>query len=554
MCQHDISAGVCNACSWGTSWGRDGTFRLVYGAAYSMSPGDGYAMQFSPVNEKGRQNKAKQELKRGNFTAAAESSNCVLYTTKKKMRLVKLHDLLVTMTPASGTPTSTTILADLLASNKGFVQDTAAANKTFRVCDSARDVLVAAVGADGADPQLEALLRIKEHIDKDGVLRDWFRASGANGGYCEWLGVNCTDGKVTAINLWYGTKKVGVAAKLTGLKGKLPPASAFQGLNGLTFITIGDQTTIQGTLPDDWSQLQQLQFLSVANNSLTGSIPSSWGSLENLATLGLWNNKLTGTIPDSFSALSALKELGLNVNLLSGSIPASLGSLKGLTDLKLFGNQLTGTIPDTLGALTSLKTLSLGTNFLVGGIPASLCSLTQLQILVLSFNKLTSAIPDCFGSLTSLQQLRLGVNSLNGAVPPSLGQLTKLLYLELAFNALSGTLPAELSNLSQLSYLALSTNKLTGTLPGSYQYLTQLTSLGFAENNLSGTVPASWSSMQRLREVYLYSNAGLSGCLPFAWKALLDAAGWDVENQILYGTALTGYCPECPECPGNPWR
>jgi hypothetical protein len=155
-----------------------------------------------------------------------------------------------------------------VAAQLGFVRDITASNTTFRMCGSAEKVLMAALGGSH-DRQLDALLCIKDYIDTTGVLKDWNVDTGVNGGYCDWTGVSCTLCQVDSINIWSGTG-------ITGLKGKLPPASAFQGLNGLTFITIGDQLTgIQGKLPDDWSQLQQLQFLSVANNSLTGSIPSS---------------------------------------------------------------------------------------------------------------------------------------------------------------------------------------------------------------------------------------------------------------------------------------
>jgi hypothetical protein len=123
--------------------------------------------------------------------------------------------------------------------------------------------------------------------DTTGLLKEWIIASGTKGGFCNWKGVLCTNGTSTvySINIWYETLK-----GITGLRGKLPPASAFQGLSNLTSITIGDQAGITGTLPADWSRLQQMEELWLGNNGLTGTIPSSWGSVVGLKVLYLFKN------------------------------------------------------------------------------------------------------------------------------------------------------------------------------------------------------------------------------------------------------------------------
>jgi hypothetical protein len=272
-------------------------------------------MEFGPTTAKGRRDKAMQVLRQGNTTAAPDSSDCVVYTTKKKMRLVKLHALLFTLSTTLAAPGATgaaaadtvKILADLLASSSGYVNDTAAANTTFKVYGSARDVLVAALNDNSTDPQLDALLRIKQYNDTGGVLKEWSSGTGANGAYCSWTGISCTDGKVTEIDIWSGKG-------ITDLKGKLPPAGAFSGLDSLVEVTISDQPGITDTLPDDWARLQQLRHVSVANNSLIGTIPESWGSLKGLTKLWLFRNILTGSLPGSFSALTAMQDIGLNLN------------------------------------------------------------------------------------------------------------------------------------------------------------------------------------------------------------------------------------------------
>ncbi|KAF6264602.1 hypothetical protein COO60DRAFT_1698194 [Scenedesmus sp. NREL 46B-D3] len=209
------------------------------------------------------------------------------------------------------------------------------------------------------DAQLEALLRVKAAVDSTGVMRDWARAKGANGGYCKWKGVACTEGttSVWPINIWvYGNE-----SDIQGLKGTLPPAATFAGLGGLTEVIIGCQPGITGTLPVDWSRMAQLQRIILANNSLTGSIPLSWSGLSKLKILTLWGNKLSGRIPNSLGALASLEVVGLYRNTLSGTIP-DLSRLTKLKELYLQQNKLSGRIPDSLGALNSLEIVALDDN------------------------------------------------------------------------------------------------------------------------------------------------------------------------------------------------
>lgn len=223
-----------------------------------MPPDYTYAIQFGPKTEAAKQAKARQLLRTGNQTASApvNSTQCVLYKVKGRMRLVKLHSLLATLESASASANPAQIMLDLVAYNSGYLRNLAAFHSIFRVCGRARNLLVAALDAnatgDNGCRQVAALLRIKAHIDTDGVLQGWYAAAGANNSYCSWTGVSCTtSGQVSALQIW--------SAQTTRLKGKLPPAAAFQGLSSLTTFALAEQPGISGTLPADWSRLQQLQ-------------------------------------------------------------------------------------------------------------------------------------------------------------------------------------------------------------------------------------------------------------------------------------------------------
>jgi Leucine-rich repeat (LRR) protein len=335
------------------------------------------------------------------------------------MRLMKLHELLATLAKTSATPTPAQILLELVAYNSGYVRDLATANNNFRVCGDARILLAAAMDKNitSTDPQAAALLRIKQYIDTTGVLQDWSMAAGATQNYCVWKGVSCSGNRqVSAINIW--------SALTTDLKGRLPPADAFKGLDMLTHFILAEQPGITGTLPGEWSQLRSLEEVEISETSITGSIPSSWGSWAKLKVLNLWGNQLTGHIPDSFGALASLQDLRLSRTGLGGSIPTSLGNLTELRVLYLWGNRLTGRIPESFGALTFLESMQLSTNLLTGTIPSALGRLTMLKVLYLYQNHLTGHIPDSLGALSSIEDLQLSQNRLTGGLPPSLGNLT----------------------------------------------------------------------------------------------------------------------------------
>ena len=140
-----------------------------------------------------------------------------------------------------------------------------------------------------------------------------------------------------------------------------------------------------------------------------------------VVSLILHGNNLDGEIPSELGNLENLVALDLGLNKLSGEIPPELGNLTNLEGLWLSGNQLSGEIPPELGNLSNLRTLDVSRNELSGVIPPELGNLSSLTYLYLHYNNLSGDVPPELGNLSNLEELRIdGTYALSGCVPAAL--------------------------------------------------------------------------------------------------------------------------------------
>ncbi|WIA14374.1 hypothetical protein OEZ85_002903 [Tetradesmus obliquus] len=128
--------------SWGPGWGLGGSFRVAYGSAFIMQPDHTFAMQFNKASLTQRVEDIKQRL---GPDLSNDQSGCVLYTPKQPTRMLQLvRDLSILSTSISMAtrPRKADILADVLASNLGFVRNvSAASNGPFRLCGKVAPLL-----------------------------------------------------------------------------------------------------------------------------------------------------------------------------------------------------------------------------------------------------------------------------------------------------------------------------------------------------------------------------------------------------------------------------
>ncbi|RAL53763.1 hypothetical protein DM860_004234 [Cuscuta australis] len=116
----------------------------------------------------------------------------------------------------------------------------------------------------------------------------------------------------------------------------------------------------------------RLETLDLSSNRLNGSIPEEISNLYGLVHLDLSANSFSGPIPAAFSHLHRLSKLSLAFNNLNGTIPVEFEQQLHLEDIDVSHNQLSGDIWETFYALRANLTLSICSNHLSGRIPENL--------------------------------------------------------------------------------------------------------------------------------------------------------------------------------------
>jgi hypothetical protein len=119
------------------------------------------------------------------------------------------------------------------------------------------------VSSSSPADEVAALLAIKRVLDPVTALGDWQPGSTTA---CGWAGVKCNpQKKVAEIQI---TASSGGGGRVE-LAGRLPSSAPLRRLPALKSLSIVN-TLLQGTLPEDWSLLRQLEYIYLGGNALTG--------------------------------------------------------------------------------------------------------------------------------------------------------------------------------------------------------------------------------------------------------------------------------------------
>ncbi len=284
--------------------------------------------------------------------------------------------------------------------------------------------------------------------------------------------------------------------------------------------------TIEGLAEED----DEIPFkiLSLYNNKLEGSIPEEIGELEELKILRLQNNKLEEEIPEELLNLENLRFLNIENNLLimpEDNSEAVSGSMDKLYRLYAGRNEIVH-LPDEFDA-DRLRFMHFEENEMED-LPENFGDNFQsIQELTLYKNLLTE-LPESFENLsggtldlfvgeedTGIYYLDLGTNLIE-QFPEEVVVLEDLEYLNLSRQSgqanttpirgtMEGSIPEEIGNLTELEIFLIQNNELDRLPEDGWDGLANLIHF-YAQSNLLENLPPNMGQLASLERLYLNNN------------------------------------------------
>ena len=251
------------------------------------------------------------------------------------------------------------------------------------------------------------------------------------------------------------------------------------------------------TLPQDFQNLNQLEWLNLGSNFLGPSLSLIAGFLS-LRHLNLGNNDIV-EIPNFVGDLEKLEYLALHKNVKIRCLNDAISNLQRLRTLNLYF-VLIKTLPDFVYRMRSLTTLSL---FNITNLSDDLAKLDNLEFFTHCGSLKMRALPDGFVGLRRLKMARLYQNSLR-QLPADFGKLKNLEQLSLYQNELS-TLPDSFVHLRKLKKLNLGWNQFEA-LPDYFMRMECLEWLGIFENPLQNLGPLPVQPQVRVTREWPFST------------------------------------------------
>ncbi|XP_024636138.1 receptor-like protein 14 [Medicago truncatula] len=347
---------------------------------------------------------------------------------------------------------------------------------------------------------------------------------------CQWNGVTCVEGHVTALDL-----------SQESISGGLNDSSALFNLQYLQSLNLA-LNVFRATIPQELHQLQNLRYLNFSNIGFEGQIPKEIFHLK------------SGILGEFHNASSPLLEiLDLSNNYLQGPIPLSIFNLPTLRFIQLSFNKFNGTIKlDAIRRLSNLTILGLSYNNLF--IDVNFEDDHNMS----SFPKLRGpGFEESFSNFSSnLNSVDLSFNNLQGPISLVSKYAT---YLDYSSNKFSSIIPPDIGNhLPYIIFLFLSINKFQGQIHDSFCNASSLRLLDLSHNNFVRTIlkcfAALSSSLRMLnfevifQMISMFSEQNFTGTISSAllnsWKAMMrdeDVLGPEFGN--LFFDVFDNYHP-----------
>mmetsp|Transcript_23824 Transcript_23824/g.48930 ORF Transcript_23824/g.48930 Transcript_23824/m.48930 type:complete len:659 (-) Transcript_23824:2590-4566(-) len=349
-------------------------------------------------------------------------------------------------------------------------------------------------------------------------------AFGAGMHECNWKGVDCD---YKSVNIGVDGNSNNDRGTVVGLR--LSPA--------LGLVLTGTH------LSTELGLLTALRRMDFSSQRLQGTIPDEWASMTNLETVILSKNQLQTRIPEwigrsseAGGGWSTLQQLALDGNFLYGNLPSSLSNLRRLTHLELQVNpQLEGRFDETL----FWQEQNDGDDTNANANANANANTNNLEFLDLSNTGLKGKLPGI--TLPAIRFFRLwNMPGFWGTLPREIGTWSNLETFSIReMPGLTGTLPTEFGALQKLRTLeVLDSNFMSGELPTELGNLSSnLKTINFRYTNQTGTLPAEWSSLVNLETINLMQNGQLTGTIPTEYAYMtslrfLDLRGTDLSGEV----------------------
>ncbi|PRP84531.1 hypothetical protein PROFUN_05866 [Planoprotostelium fungivorum] len=323
---------------------------------------------------------------------------------------------------------------------------------------------------------------------------------------------------------------------------------SLMGIASLISLSVLDVS--QNQLVDNASilnNLSSLVVLDLSNNAIGLFSTLDFTKMTKLRNITMNSCSLQGTVPQSFNALPQLQMASFRDNDIT-SLSHSAANLSSLQTLILSNNVLSDSADFSVlqSASSSLQILELGGNRYASAL-SHLDGMNTLQRVDLSRNELSDDVSS-LPSLPYLKELDLSFNLIVGQTLNVQPQLTRL---NISFNKVSGQF--KMDNIPAIKYISLCHNMLQGTFP-DITSSSALITVDVSFNQLTSLPPLSSATLQNL---YAQSNQ-MKGAVPnltaLASLRVIDISGNNFTDNFFSGQ-MTYSEPQCDmsydtfECP-----